>query len=318
MAARHGTRIWLALVTVYVAWGSTFVALAIVVRDLPPFLAMSARHLVAGGLLLAYALSRGGDGEADPIGRRQIGAAFVFGGLLFLVSHGGVAWAQQTVPAGVTALLAGSIPLWMALLDRLAFGRRLRRSAYLGFLLGFVGLAFLVDPFGASSIDRIGALVILGGALSWAVGSLYSRGAPLPRRPIVAAGLGSVCGGLLLVVLSVASGELGDVRLSADALLGLVYLIVVGSLAGFTAYVWLLRAAPTSLVATYAYVNPVVAVILGWALLDEEITLQMLTAGAAIVVSVALIVRASGTQVESGRGLLRRRSSPPATVADRI
>ena len=308
MPARHGTRIWLALVTVYVAWGSTFVALAIVVRDLPPFLAMSARHLVAGALLLAYALPRG-DREADPIGRRQIGAAFVFGGLLFLVSHGGLAWAQQTVPAGVAALLAGSIPIWMALLDRLAFGRRLRRSAYLGFVLGFVGLAFLVDPFGAGSVDRVGALVILGGAVAWAVGSLYSRGAPLPRRPIVAAGLGSVCGGLLLVVLSVASGELGDVHLSADALLGLVYLIVVGSLAGFTAYVWLLRAAPTSLVATYAYVNPVVAVILGWLLLDEEITLRMLTAGAAIVVSVALIVRASGTMVESGRGLLTRRAA---------
>ena len=107
-----------------------------------------------------------------------------------------------------------------------------------------------------------------------------------------------MCGGLLLVLLSVASGELGDVRLSADALLGLAYLIVVGSLAGFTAYVWLLRAAPTSLVATYAYVNPVVAVILGWLLLDEEIALRMLTAGAAIVVSVALIVRASGTTVE--------------------
>jgi drug/metabolite transporter (DMT)-like permease len=297
---------------VYVAWGSTFVALAIVVRDLPPFLAMSARHLVAGGLLLAYALPRG-DREADPVGRRQIGAAFVFGGLLFLVSHGGLAWAQQTVPAGVAALLAGSIPIWMALLDRLFFGRRLRRSSYLGFLLGFVGLAFLVDPFGAGSVDRVGALVILGGALAWAVGSLYSRGAPLPRRPIVAAGLGSVCGGLLLVVLSVVSGELGDVRLSADALLGLAYLIVVGSLAGFTAYVWLLRAAPTSLVATYAYVNPVVAVILGWVLLDEEITLRMLTAGAAIVVSVALIVRASGTSVESGRGLLRR-GSPTATI----
>jgi drug/metabolite transporter (DMT)-like permease len=311
MAARYGTRIWLALATIYLAWGSTFVALAIVVRDFPPFLAMSARHLVAGALLLAYALPRG-DRKADPVGRRQIGAAFVFGGLLFLGSHGTLAWGQQTVPAGVAALLAGSIPIWIALLDRLAFGRRLTISGYLGFVLGFVGLAFLVDPFGAGSVDRVGALVIVAGALAWAVGSLYSRGAPLPRRPIVAAGLGSFCGGALLLVVSTASGELGDVQLSSDALLGLAYLIVVGSIAGFTAYVWLLRAAPISLVSTYAYVNPVVAVVLGWALLGEEVTLRMLVAGAAIVVAVALIVRASGQPVEAGRGILRRDVPVPA------
>ncbi len=315
MAARHGSRIWLALGTVYLAWGSTFIALAIVVRDLPPLLAMSARHLVAGGLLLAYALPRG-DRRADSIGRRQIGAAFIFGGLLFLFGHGSLAWGQQTVPAGVAALLAGSIPIWMALLDRLAFGRRLHASAYLGFVLGFVGLAFLFDPFGAGSVDRVGALAIVGGALAWALGSLYSRGAPLPRRPIVAAGLGSLCGGLLLVLASVATGELGDAVVSTDAVLGLVYLIVVGSVVGFTAYVWLLRVAPTSLVATYAYVNPVVAVILGWALLGEEVTPQMLAAGAAIVVAVALIVRASATPVEAGRGVFRRAS--PAVPVDKV
>jgi drug/metabolite transporter (DMT)-like permease len=305
MAARHGSRTWLALGTIYLAWGSTFIALAIVVRDLPPFLAMSTRHLVAGALLLAYALPRG-DRESDRVGRRQVGAAFVFGGLLFVAGHGSLAWAQQTVPAGVAALLVGSIPIWMALLDRVVFGRRLHASAYLGFLLGFVGLGFLLDPFGAGSVDRVGALVIVAGALAWAVGSLYSRGAPLPRRPIVAAGLGSVCGGILLLVVGVATGELGDVHVSTEAVLGLVYLIVVGSFAGFTAYVWLLRSAPISLVSTYAYVNPVVAVVLAWALLGEEITSQMLVAGAAIVVSVALIVRASARPVGTGRGLLRR------------
>jgi drug/metabolite transporter (DMT)-like permease len=315
MAARYGSRIWLALAIVYLAWGSTFIALAIVVRDLPPFLAMSARHLVAGGLLLAYALPRG-DRAADPIGRRQVAAAFVFGGLLFLLGHGSLAWAQQTVPAGVAALLVGSIPIWLALLDRVAFGRRLHASAYVGFLLGFLGLGFLVDPFGGGAVDRTGALVILGGALAWAAGSLYSRGAPLPRRPIVAAGLGSVCGGVLCAVVAVASGELGEANVTADAVLGLVYLIVVGSFAGFTAYVWLLRVAPISLVSTYAYVNPVVAVVLAWALLGEEITPRMLASGAAIVVSVALIVRASGRTMESGRGVLRRQltATPPGEM----
>jgi drug/metabolite transporter (DMT)-like permease len=162
------------LLTIYVVWGSTFIALAIAVRDLPPFLAMTIRHLFAGALLLAWALPRG-DRESDPIGRRQVVAGFVFGGLLFLLSHGSLAWAQQTVPAGVAALLVGSIPIWMALLDRVVFGKRLRSSAYAGFALGFAGLAFLIDPFGEGHVDRVGAIVIVLGALTWAAGSLYSR-----------------------------------------------------------------------------------------------------------------------------------------------
>ena len=320
MAARPDARVWLALGTVYVVWGSTFIALAIAVRDLPPLLAMSMRHVVAGAALLAFALPRG-DREGDRIGRPQLRAALVFGGFLFLLGHGGLAWAQQTVPAGVASLLIGSIPIWMALLDRVAFGRRLSRSAYAGFAIGFVGLAFLVDPFGAGSVDRLGAVVIILSALAWAAGSLYSRGASLPRRPLVSAGLASVCGGVLLLAGSVVSGELGRATFSLDALLAIGYLIVIGSFVGFTAYVWLLRSAPTSLVATYAYVNPVVAVFLGWLLLGEEVTVQVVVAGGAVLVAVALILRTSGAALEPGRGLLRRRvaagGSAPAPDAGR-
>ena len=314
MAARYGARVWLALVTIYVVWGSTFIALAIAVRDLPPFLSMALRHLTAGAILLALSLPRG-DREADRIGRRQVVAAFVFGGLLFVAGHGGLAWAQQTVPAGTAALLVGSIPIWMALFDRVAFGRRLRRSAYLGFALGFAGLAFLFDPFGKGSIDRGGALVIVLSAMCWAAGSLYSRGAPLPNRPLVSAGLASLCGGLLLAVNSAVSGEIGEADWTRDAVLAVAYLVVIGSLVGFTAYVWLLRAAPVSLVATYAYVNPIVAVALGWALLGEAISTQMVVAGAAVVVSVAMIVRASGAPIEPGRGLLTRPQPVAAAAA---
>ena len=132
--------------------------------------------------------------------------------VLFVVGHGCLAWAQQTVPAGVAALLVGSIPIWMALLDRVVFGRRLRMSAYAGLVLGFVGLGFLFDPFGEGSVDRLGALAIVLGALSWAAGSLYSRVAPLPRRPLVSAGLASVCGGVLLLVVSLGSGEPGEAQ----------------------------------------------------------------------------------------------------------
>ncbi len=305
MATRRDARVWAALSVVYVAWGSTFIALAIAVRDLPPLLSLAMRHVVAGAILLAFAWPRG-DRAGDPIGRDQVRAGLVLGFLLFVVSHGTLAWAQQTVPAGVAALLVGSIPIWMALFDRVAFGRRLRRSAYVGFAVGFLGLAFLVDPFGGGSVDRLGAVAIVAGAATWAAGSLYSRGAPLPRRPLVSAGLASVCGGVLLVVASAVTGEYRDAVWSTEALLAVAYLIVVGSFVGFTAYVWLLQVAPTSLVATYAYVNPIVAVFLGWLLLGETITLQMAVAGAAVVVSVALILRASASQLEPGWGLLRR------------
>lgn len=313
MAARQGARVWLALGTIYVVWGSTFVALAVAVRDLPPFLAMAIRHLAAGAILLAIALPRG-DREGDRIGRRQVGAAFVFGFLLFVLGHGALAWAQQTVPAGTAALVAGSIPLWMALFDRLAFGKRLPGSGYAGFALGFVGLVFLFDPFGGGSADRLGLLVLVVSAVSWAAGSLYSRVAPLPRRPLVSAGLGAFCGGILLAGWSVLSGEIDEAVWTRDAIFAVAYLILAGSVVGFSAYVWLLQVAPVSLVATYAYVNPIVAVALGWALLDESITLQMLVAGTAVVASVAIILRASRVSVEPGRGLLRR--PIPAAAAE--
>jgi drug/metabolite transporter (DMT)-like permease len=314
VAARYPARVWLALLTIYVVWGSTFIALAIVVRDLPPLLSMAIRHLIAGALLLAWALPRG-DREGDRVGRPQVVAGFVFGGLLFLVGHGSLAWAQQTVPAGVAALLVGSIPIWMALLDRVFFGKRLRSSAYVGFALGFVGLAFLLDPFGAGRVDRFGAVVIILGALAWSAGSLYSRWAALPKRPLVSAGLGAICGGILCLAVSVAGGELGQATWTPEAIGALTYLLVAGSLVGFTAYVWLLRVAPVSLVSTYAYVNPIVAVALGWLLLGETVTLQMAVAGAAIVAAVALILRTSGAAVEPGRGLLRRRAAAPARPA---
>ena len=315
VAARHGVRVWLALATLYLVWGSTFIALAIAVRDLPPFLAMAVRHLVAGALLLAIALPRG-DRSGDRIGRRQVGAAFVFGGLLFVTGHGALAWAQQTVPAGVAALLVGTIPIWMSLFDRVAFGRRLQRSTYVGIAVGFAGLAFLFDPFGEGSVDRLGALVIVLSAMCWAAGSMYSRGAPLPKRPMVSAGLASICGGVLLAGYTAFSGEIGEAEWTRDATLALGYLVVMGSLVGFSTYVWLLRSAPISLVSTYAYVNPIVAVVLAWALLGEAITLQMVIAGAAVVVSVATILRSSRTTVEPGRGLLTRRPIAAAAASE--
>jgi len=157
-------------------------------------------------------------------------------------------------------------------------------------------------------------VVAVFAAFAWAAGSLYSRGAPLPQRPIVAAGLAALCGGALLTVASAASGEFGEVRVTWEATAAVAYLVVFGTLLAFSAYVWLLRVAPTSLVATYAFVNPIVAVFLGWTLLGEEITLSTLAAGAAIVVSVALIVGTSNRVTEPGRGLRRSGDEPVAEL----
>jgi drug/metabolite transporter (DMT)-like permease len=281
-------RIWAALTTIYVVWGSTFLAIAVAVRDLPPFLSMALRHLVAGALLFAWAWSRRrGDLR---LGTRQWGAAFLFGGLLFLAGHGALAWAQQDVPSGIAALLVGTIPLWFALLAWIAFGEKLGGRALLGLALGFAGLVLLVDPTGEEGAKPLGAVAIVFGAFAWAAGSLWSRRLPLPSDTLLSASMGMLAGGTLLAVISGFSGELGDAQFTPEALGATAYLVVVGSLIGFSAYVWLLKVAPAATVSTYAYVNPVIAVLLGWAFNDEVITGRTLLAGAAIVVGVALMV----------------------------
>jgi drug/metabolite transporter (DMT)-like permease len=304
-------RTWGALLTIYVVWGSTFAAIELAVRTIPPFLTMASRHLVAGSVLLLWGLWR----ERERIGRNQIVAATIFGGALFLGSHGLLAWSQQKLPSGVAALIVASIPLWVAVLDRLVFGRRLSARAVVGLSLGFVGLGLLVDPTGGT-VDTVAGLVALVSAASWAAGSLYARGAPLPKGPILSAGLASLAGGVLLIAVSAVSGELSGfdrAAVSRESAFGVLYLIVMGSFVGLVAYVWLLKVAPISLVATYAYVNPVVAVRIGWAVLDEDFTVLMLAAGALIVVAVAMIVSAPRPAREHGRGL-RRRGSGAAPV----
>jgi drug/metabolite transporter (DMT)-like permease len=284
-------KVWTALATIYVVWGSTFLAIAVVVRDLPPFLSMAIRHLAAGAIVFAWVLVRRRDRE--PLGWRQWGAAFIFGGGLFLVGHGGLAWAQQEVPSGIAALLVGTIPLWFALLARIFLGERLGGRAFAGLALGFAGLFLLVDPSGEEGAEPIGALVIVLGALGWVAGSLYSQRSPLPKDTLLGAAMGMLAGGVLLAAVSAARGEYDDATFTTDALLATAYMVVVGSLIGFSAYVWLLKTVSAATVSTYAYVNPVIAVILGWAFNDEVITGRTLLAGAAIVVGVALMVSRS-------------------------
>jgi drug/metabolite transporter (DMT)-like permease len=286
-------RIWVALAIVYVVWGSTYLGIDLAVRTIPPFLMAAVRFLVAGALLYAWAIRRG-DRSNRPSARHWL-SAFLIAAPMLAVGNAAVGWAEQTLDTGTASLIIASVPLWLALLDRLFYAQRLARAVVLGLVIGFAGVGLLVAPGGAGGAGSRAAFVLVFSSLAWATGSLYSRHAQLPSRPLVGAAMQMLAGGVMLTVVAAAGGELERVHPSAISLeswLGLAYLVAVGSLIGFTTYMWLLRAAPTSLVGTYAYVNPVVAVLLGTILLGESLTWRTLVGGGIIVASVALIVRA--------------------------
>ena len=284
------TRVWAALAVVYVVWGSTYLFILLAERTLPVFVMSSLRFLVAGGLLYVWAV-RQGDRKDDRPTRRQWLSAALIGAGLFLVGNAGVAWAEKRVDTGIASLIIAAVPLWMAVFDRAACGQRLSRTAVAGLALGFGGVALLAWPSGPSHIDVAGAVALLVSGAGWAAGSLYSRRAPLPRRPFVSAGMQMLAGGVMLAVVAAATGEWSDIHdVSITSLLSLLYLIVIGSWLAFTAYAWLLRTTRTSLVSTYAYVNPLVAVFLGWAVLSEPISARTIVAGLVILGAVALIV----------------------------
>jgi drug/metabolite transporter (DMT)-like permease len=283
-------RVWAALVVVYVVWGSTYLFILLASRTLPVFVMSSLRFLIAGGLLYAWSVRRG-DRTGDRPGRRQWIAAGIVGAALFLVGNAGVAWAEKRVETGVASLVIAAVPLWMALFDRIACGQRLSRTAVTGLGLGFGGVALLAWPSGPSHVDVEGAIALLVSGAAWAAGSLYSRRAPLPKRPFVSAGMQMLAGGVMLAIVAAATGELTSIHhVSTASILSLVYLIAIGSWLAFTTYAWLLRTTRTSLVSTYAYVNPLVAVFLGWAVENESVSARTLVAGAVILAAVALIV----------------------------
>ena len=287
-------QIWLALSSIYVIWGSTYLAIRVAVRTIPPFLMGSIRFVLAGGVLYLWAIRRG-DREADRPTGRQWRAAAIIGTLLLLGGNGGVAWAEQHVDSGIVAIVVAMVPIWLAIMDRVLYGQRLSRWAVVGLILGFGGLVLLVGGPGGEHLNVVGMVVALFGTLSWAAGSLYARRAPLPRRALVGTGMEMLTGGLVMGLAALVTGELWSFHptaVSAESVWATAYLVVFGSWVGFVAYVWLLRAAPTSLVSTYAYVNPVIAVFLGWALLDEVLSGRTLVAAAIIVAGVALIISA--------------------------
>jgi drug/metabolite transporter (DMT)-like permease len=293
------TRIAVALGIVYVVWGSTYFAIAVADRTLPPLLMLALRFGLAGGLLYAWSAWRGDVAAARP-GRREWTAAAVVGGLLLFVDTGGIAWAEQRVASGLTALLVATVPLFTALLDRTFLGVRLSLGALAGIATGLCGVVLLVGQ--SAHVDPLGAAVILGSALAWAAGSAYARVAPLPKPPFLSAAMQMLCAAAFLAVAGAAMGEIGGVHpaaISAGSAAAFGFLVVFGSIVAFTAYGWLLRSGASSvLVSTYAYVNPGVAVLLGWAFAGEAVGGRELAAGAVIVASVGMLVLARQPRVE--------------------
>ncbi len=291
--------VWGALLVVYVVWGSTYLGILYAIETIPVFLSMGIRFLLAGGLLYAYSIRRG-DRDGDRPGRREWLSALVVGAFLFVGGNSMVAWAETRVDTGVAALLIAAVPLWIALFDRIANGQRLSRSTVVGLAVGFGGVALLAWPSGAGRIDVLGAFALLVSGITWAIGSLYARRAPLPRRPLVNSSMQMLTGGGLLMVVAAASGELNDVgQPSLRSILAMVYLILIGAIVAFSAYAWLVRSVPMALASTYAYVNPVVAVFLGWAILSEPLSARTIAAGAIILGAVALIITPSRERAPS-------------------
>jgi drug/metabolite transporter (DMT)-like permease len=282
-------KIAIAFLAVYVFWGMTYLAMRIAVEDIPPYLMAGSRFVLAGALLYAWSRRRG-DG---PPTREQWRAAAVVGAFLLLGGNASVAWAEQRVPSGLAALLIGVMPIWMVALDWLRSGSRPSTQVIMGLLLGAIGVGLLVLPQGGGNgVDLLGAAVLVLAAASWAWGSVISRSAPLPRSPFLATSMEMIAGGVICLVVAALAGELQGfsvAQVSGRAGLAWLFLVVFGSLVAFTAYIWLLGVTSIAKVGTYAYVNPIVAVILGWAVLGEPITARTVIAAIVILVGVALV-----------------------------
>lgn len=279
-----------AFAAVYTIWGSTYLAIHFAIETLPPFLMAGVRFLTAGGILYLWARLRGAPRPAVVHWR----SALIIGGLLLLFGNGGVVWAEQRVTSGQAALLAGTVPLWMVLLEWLRPGGiRPSAATFAGLGVGVAGMLLLIGPGGSGGgLDIPGALALALAAFTWAVGSLYARGAQLPSSAALTTAIQMLAGGALLFAAGLFLGEWGSMDLAAfstRSVLALLYLVVFGSLIGYSAYIYILGNASPASVSTYAYVNPVVAVVLGWALAGEEITASMMVAAGIIVGSVVLL-----------------------------
>jgi drug/metabolite transporter (DMT)-like permease len=285
-------RVVCAFAAVYVIWGSTYLAIRYAIETIPPFLMMGVRSVIAGLVLYAWSHRKG-----ERVERDQFAPLLMIGILFFLLGHGLLSWAQTTVASGLAAVLIASDPLWIALIESFAIqGFQLSKKQIVGLIAGFIGigLLFLPSKSDALEMDPVGAVAILFSAIFWSIGAVYSRVAKIPKSSILASGVELIIGGILLCAAAVVLGELNDFHLSAvsvRSLLAIGYLIVFGSVITFTAYVWLLTVTSATRVATHTYVNPVIAVLLGWFFADEHFSTRMLIASAVIIASIYLMLQ---------------------------
>jgi drug/metabolite transporter (DMT)-like permease len=295
---------WLALGVVYVVWGSTYLAIRVMVETVPALLGAGVRFLIAGGLLCAWLRVRRGRG-ALRTGRRSLAAAALVGVLLTAGGNGLVTVAERRIASSLAALVVASVPLMIVLIRALT-GEKVSRSALAGVGVGFVGVAILVVPGGSGGhTELIGVLTVLAAAACWGAGSVVSTRVRLPRDPLASTAFQMLAGGAVMVVAGALTGEAGELDLahvSTRSGLAFAYLVVFGSLAAFTAYAWLLQHVPIARVSTYAYVNPVIAVGLGWAVLGEQIAATTALGAAVIVAAVAFIVRSTRPAAAGGAG----------------
>lgn len=312
MRAGIGARVWGALVIVYVVWGSTYLAIRYAIETVPPLLSAGIRFSVAGLILLAVVLAVRGP-DALRVTRAQATTAAVSGVLLLCGGNGLVSVAEQRVDSGLAALLVACIPLWIVVL-RVVLGDRPGLATAGGVLLGFAGVALIFLPGGSGDTDLGYAALCVLASLSWAVGSLLVTRRPVPADPLALTTIEMLAGGAALLVVAPAVGELSGFSVadvSGKSWLALGYLVAFGSLVAFTAYVWLLGNAPVSLVSTYAYVNPAVAVLLGALLAGERLTGAALAGGLVVLAAVAVVVTAESRRQRRAAVELAARDGAP-------
>lgn len=299
---RNAIRIPLAFAAIYIIWGTTYLVIRLAIETIPPFFMAGTRFLLAGIITFTFLRLRG----VPMPNLLQWRSAAVIGALLLVGGNGLVTWAEQEVPTSIAALVVATVPLWMVLFDWLFYhGTRPSKRVTIGLVFGFLGISLLIGPgqvLNSNAIRLSSLFILLLAPILWSLGSLHSRQANLPDNPFMTTAMEMLAGGILLMVAGFVTGEASELNvaeISAASLLSMLYLIIFGSIIAFTAYVWLLKNVQAAKVSTYTYVNPIIAVFLGWLILSEPITPQIFVSVVIIVVAVILITTGNPIKIKS-------------------
>lgn len=312
-----------AFAAIYFIWGSTYLFIKFALETMPPFALAATRLSVAGALLYAWSITRS---DIRPTRVHWIHGA-VLGFFLLTVGNGAVVWSQQRVPSGIAALVVAVVPLWVVVINWLRpGGKRPNMLTAVGVIIGLIGMTLLIGPgaIGKHEVDRVAGIVLIIGSLSWSAATVFGKRAAVPAYPALASAIQLLGGGLALAVVSLVTGEFARINsdaFSLQAILSISYLIVFGSIIAFSAYSWLLRVAHPSRIATYAYVNPVVAIFLGWLFADEALSLRILIAAGVILGGVVLITTGVGSTDQLPQRALhvdRNHGAPPIRIDDDV